>query len=698
VSDTVRIEIHGEVAVLKIDNPPVNPLSASVRAGLLAGIKSLEQNDAIKAVVIACAGRTFISGADIREFDKPMSGNGLVEIFDHFERSKKPIIAAIHGVAFGGGLEVSMACHFRIAAKDAKLGQPEVNLGLIPGGGGTQRLPRAIGPERAVQMIVTGAPIGADEALKLTLIDEIFEGDATIAGVEFAGKVIAENRPLKRLRDDESKLKAARANRRLFTDAAAAVLKKNRGLKAPQACVEAVSWSLNVPFDEAIRKEWRLFLNLMQGDQARAQRHVFFAERDTGKVPGVSPETKPRNVSSVAIIGAGTMGGGIAMSFANAGIPVTLIEVGAEALERGLTTIRNIYRATAARGGLAPEQLTKRLDLIEGVVGTEHVKDADLIVEAVFETMDIKKSVFAALDQHAKPGAILATNTSYLDVNVIAEFTKRPQDVVGMHFFSPANIMKLCEVVRGAKTTPDVLATATSLARKIGKIPVVVGVCHGFVGNRMLEVRAQQADRLLYLGASPQQVDAVLTKFGMPMGLFAMGDMAGLDIGWRSRKDQGITSAIPDALCEQGRFGLKAGKGYYRYEEGSRTPLPDPEVDALIANICREKKIERRPVSDEEIFDRMMFPMINEGARIIEERIASRASDIDIIWIYGYGWPIQTGGPMHFGETYGLARVAERLAYLAGIDKDRSLYPAPLLEKLAFSGDSFDSILKPAAK
>lgn len=698
MSDLVKVEIHGDVAVLKVDNPPVNALGVGVRAGLLEGMKAIEQNGSLKAIVLACAGRTFISGADIREFGKPMTGVSLVEIFGRFENSKIPVIAAIHGIALGGGLEVAMACHFRIATRDTKVGQPEVNLGLIPGGGGTQRLPRAIGPERAVQMIAGGAPISADEAVKLTLIDEIFEGDPIAAGLAFARKIIAEKRPLRVLRNDDSKLAAARADRSLFTDAAASVLKRGRGLDAPQACVEAVSWSLDVPFDEAIAKEWQLFMQLMAGDQSRAQRYVFFAERDISKIAGVTPETRPRSVKSVAVVGAGTMGGGIAMSFANAGIPVTLIEVAAEPLDRGLGIVKKNYQATAARGGLTPDAVAKRLDLIKGSVGLENVKDADLIIEAVFETMEVKKQVFSALDQHAKPGAVLATNTSYLDVNAIAEITKRPQDVVGMHFFSPANVMKLCEVVRGSKTAPEVLATATSISKKIGKVPVVVGVCHGFVGNRLLGIRAQQADRLLYLGASPQQVDGVLTKFGMPMGLFAMADMAGLDIGWRSRKDQGIRSDIPDTLCEMGRFGLKAGKGYYRYEEGSRTPQPDPEVEATIAKICREKGIERRPVSDEEIFDRMMFPMINEGARLLEEGIAARASDIDVIWIYGYGWPIQTGGPMHFGETYGLGRVAERLTYLEGIDRDKSLHPVPLLEKLAFSGEGFATFAKGAGK
>jgi 3-hydroxyacyl-CoA dehydrogenase len=453
--------------------------------------------------------------------------------------------------------------------------------------------------------------------------------------------------------------------------------------------------AIDLPFDEGMKKEREGFLKLLTSDQSKAQRYAFFAEREAAKVDGVPDGTKPRPVSRVAIIGAGTMGGGIAMSFANAGIPVTLIETGKEQLDRGMGIMQKNYEATAARGGIPADAPAKRMGLITGVVGLENVKDADLIIEAVFETMAVKKEVFTALDAYAKPGAVLASNTSYLNVDEIAATTKRPQDVLGMHFFSPANVMKLCEIVRGAKTAPDALLTAVSIAKKIAKVPVVVGVCDGFVGNRMLAARSKQSEKLLFEGALPQQVDAVVTKFGMPMGPFAMGDLAGLDIGWRSRKDRGIKSEIADALCEAGRFGQKTGKGYYKYEQGSRSPLPDPEVETLINDTLTKLGLKRRDISDEEILERMVYPMINEGARILEEKIAARPSDIDVVWLYGYGWPIYRGGPMHYADSVGLKHIAERLAYYAKATNDPSLEPAPLLKKLADEGKTFASIGQP---
>ena len=468
-----------------------------------------------------------------------------------------------------------------MATKEAKLGLPEVKLGLLPGAGGTQRLPRAVGPELAVKMIVGGDPIGAADALKNGLIEEIVEGPAS-GGEAFARKVLAEKRPLRKLRDDDSKLAAAKADRSIFTNAVAALTKKARGLEAPFAAADAVGAAIDLPFDEGLKKEREGFLKLMASDQSKAQRYAFFSEREAAKIAGVPEGTKPRNVERVAIIGAGTMGGGIAMSFANAGIPVTLIETGEEQLKRGMGVMQKNYEATAARGGIPADAPAKRMGLITGVVGLENVKDADLIIEAVFETMAVKKEVFTALDKFAKPGAVLASNTSYLNIDEIAKVTSRPQDVLGMHFFSPANVMKLCEIVRAAKTAPDALTTAVSIARKIAKVPAVVGVCDGFVGNRMLAQRGKQSEKLLFEGALPQQVDAVVTKFGMPMGPFAMSDLAGLDIGWRSRKDRGIKSEIADALCEAGRFGQKTGKGYYKYEAGSRAALPDPDVEKLI--------------------------------------------------------------------------------------------------------------------
>ena len=582
MSEVVKVERHDAVAIVTVNSPPVNALSAAVRKGIADGVKSAQADDSVKAIVIACAGRTFIAGADITEFGKPPQSPSLHEVIEVIENSSKPVIAAIHGTALGGGLELALGAHFRVATKDAKLGLPEVKLGLLPGAGGTQRLPRAVGPEMAVTMIVGGNPISAAEALKNGLIEEIVDGEPAVGGEAFARKVLAEKRPLRKLRDDDSKLAAAKADKSIFTNAAAAANKRNRGLEAPLAAAEAVSHSLDQPFDQALKSERELFMKLMNGDQSKAQRYAFFSEREAAKVSGVPDGTKARDVKQVAIIGAGTMGGGIAMSFANAGIPVTLIETGDEQLKRGLGIMQKNYEATAARGGIPADAPAKRMGLIKGVVGIENVKDADLIIEAVFETMAIKKDVFGKLDQFAKPGAVLATNTSYLNINEIAAMTKRPQDVLGMHFFSPANVMKLCEIVRGEKTAPDALMTAVAIAKRIAKVPVVVGVCDGFVGNRMLAARGKQAEKFLFEGALPQQVDAVLTKFGMPMGPFAMGDLAGLDIGWRSRQDRGIKSEIADAICEAGRFGQKTGKGYYKYEAGSRSPLPDPEIEKLI--------------------------------------------------------------------------------------------------------------------
>ncbi|MDB5550008.1 MAG: short chain enoyl-CoA hydratase / 3-hydroxyacyl-CoA dehydrogenase [Tardiphaga sp.] len=693
MSEVVTQEHHDNVAVVTIDSPPVNALSAAVRRGIFENIKTAAADPKIEAIVLTCGGRTFIAGADITEFGKPPQEPGLNEVISTIENCGKPVIAAIHGTALGGGLEVALGCHFRVAVKEAKLGLPEVKLGLLPGAGGTQRLPRAVGPELAVKMIVGGDPISAADAQTNGLIEEVVE-DRIQGGIAFAKKVLAEKRPLRKLRDDDSKLAAAKADRSIFTNAVAAMTKKARGLEAPFAAADAVGAAIDYPFDEGLKKEREGFMKLVSSDQSKAQRYAFFAEREAAKVAGVPEGTKPRPVNRVAIIGAGTMGGGIAMSFANAGIPVTLIETGEEQLKRGMGTMQKNYENTAARGGIPADAPAKRMGLITGVVGLENVKDADLIIEAVFETMQIKKEVFTALDAYAKPGAVLASNTSYLDINQIAAVTKRPQDVLGMHFFSPANVMKLCEIVRAEKTAPDALLTAVAVARKIAKVPAVVGVCDGFVGNRMLAQRGKQSEKMLYEGALPQQVDAVVTKFGLPMGPFAMGDLAGLDIGWRSRQDRGIKSPIGDALYEAGRHGQKTQKGYYKYESGSRSPLPDPEVEKLIEETVAKLGIKRRQISDDEILERMVYPMINEGARILDEKIASRPSDIDVIWLYGYGWPIYRGGPMFYADQVGLKHVADRLSHYAKETNDPSLEPAPLLKKLADEGKTFASLAK----
>ena len=691
MSEVAKLDRHDIVGIVTIDSPPVNALSAAVRGGILDNVKAAIADPEIKVIVLTCGGRTFIAGADITEFGKPPKPPALNDVLSTIENSPKPVIAAIHGTALGGGLEVALACHYRVATKDAKLGLPEVKLGLLPGAGGTQRLPRAVGPELAVKMIVGGDPIGAAEAHKAGLIEEIVEGPASGAEA-FARKVVAENRPLRKLRDDDSKLAAAKADRSIFTNAVAAITKKSRGLEAPFAAADAVGYAIDLPFDEGLKREREGFLKLLTSDQSKAQRYAFFAEREAAKIAGVPEGTKGRKVDRVAIIGAGTMGGGIAMSFANAGIPVTLIETAEEQLKRGMGVMQKNWEATAARGGIPADAPAKRMALIDGKVGLEHVKDADLVIEAVFETMAVKKEVFGKLDQYAKPGAVPASNTSYLNIDAIAAETSRPQDVLGMHFFSPANVMKLCEIVRAEKTAPDALVTAVSIARKIAKVPAVVGVCDGFVGNRMLAQRGKQAEKLLFEGALPQQVDAVVTKFGMPMGPFAMGDLAGLDIGWRSRKDRGIKSEIADALCEAGRFGQKTGKGYYKYEAGSRAPLPDPDVEKLIDETLAKLGLKRRAVSDEEILERMMYPMINEGAKILAEGIAARPSDIDVVWLYGYGWPIYRGGPMYWADSVGLKHIAERLAFYAKETNDPSLEPAPLLKKLADEGKTFASL------
>ena len=691
MSEVAKLDRHDIVGIVTIDSPPVNALSAAVRGGILDNVKAAIADPEIKVIVLTCGGRTFIAGADITEFGKPPKPPALNDVLSEIENSPKPVVAAIHGTALGGGLEVALACHFRVAVKEAKLGLPEVKLGLLPGAGGTQRLPRAVGPELAVKMIVGGDPIGAAEALKHGLIEEIVEGRAA-GGEAFVRKLIAEKRPLKRLRDDDSKLAAAKADRSIFTNAVAAMTKKSRGLEAPFAAADAVGYAIDLPFDEGLKKEREGFLKLVASDQSKAQRYAFFAEREANKIAGVPEGTKPRPVSRVAILGAGTMGGGIAMSFANAGIPVTLIETAEEPLKRGMGVMQKNWEATAARGGIPADAPAKRMALIDGKVGIENVGDADLVIEAVFETMAVKKEVFGKLDQYAKPGAVLASNTSYLNIDEIAKSTKRPQDVLGMHFFSPANVMKLLENVRGDASSDTVVASAMAIGKQIGKVGVMVGVCNGFVGNRMLFMRGAEADRMLMEGATPAQIDNVLFEFGFPMGPFSMSDLAGLDIGWRSRKDRGIKSEIADALCEAGRFGQKTGKGYYKYEAGSRAPLPDPDVEKLIDETLAKLGLKRRAVSDEEILERMMYPMINEGAKILAEGIAARPSDIDVVWLYGYGWPIYRGGPMYWADSVGLKHIAERLAFYAKETNDPSLEPAPLLKKLADEGKTFASL------
>jgi 3-hydroxyacyl-CoA dehydrogenase len=684
INASVDLRRDGDVAVVTTDNPPVNALKHEVRAGLTEALEQARNDSAVRAVVIACAGRTFFAGADITEFGKPPQAPSLHDVITSIEAMPKPVVAALHGTALGGGFELALACHFRVAVSTARVGLPEVKLGLLPGAGGTQRLPRLVGPEKALQMIVSGEPIGAAEARADGIIDEIVEGDLTAAAIDFARRTVREGQPLRLVRDREEKLIGEG-----FADAAEALTRRLRGREAPAACVEAVRNAIVLPFEEGLKRESELFRKLVAGDQSKAQRHVFFAEREAAKVPGMPEAIKPRQIGRGAVIGAGTMGGGVAMCFANAGIPVTIVETGRDLLQKGLDRVAANYRMTVSRGRLAADEMERRMALITGVTELEEVARADVVVEAVFEEMNVKKSVFADLDRVARPGALLATNTSTLDVNEIARVTARAQDVVGMHFFSPANVMRLLEIVRGAQTSFEALATAIALGRRLGKVPVTVGVCYGFVGNRMLARRSVETERLLLEGALPQAVDAAVTGFGFPMGPCAMMDLAGLDVGWRIRQGRGEHALIEDTLCEAGHYGQKTGKGYFRYEAGARTPLPDPEVEKIILETSSRLGVNRRPIGEEEIVERMILPMINEGARILDEGIAARPGDIDVIWVYGYGWPVWRGGPMYYADRLGLAHIHDRLTFYADRSQDETLRPAPLIQRFAAEGSGF---------
>jgi 3-hydroxyacyl-CoA dehydrogenase len=545
-----------------------------------------------------------------------------------------------------------------------------------------------VGVEKALSMIVSGDPIRADEALKFGLIDELAEGDLTAAGVAFAEKVVREKRPLKKIRDLDDKVAAARGKPEIFANFRKSVARQTRGFRAPENCIKAIEAAVSLPFAEGMKRERELFMELMSSPESKAQRYFFFAEREAAKIPDVPADTPAKEIRKAAIIGAGTMGGGIAMNFANVGIPVTIVEVAKDALDRGLGVVRKNYEATAAKGRLKPEDVEKRMGLIKGSTDFKDIADADIVIEAVFEEMPIKKEVFAKIDAIAKPDAILATNTSTLDVNEIAAATRRPESVIGTHFFSPANVMKLLENVRGARSSKSAIATVMSVGRRINKVPVLVGVCYGFVGNRMLHQRGQQAERLILEGALPHQVDKVLYDFGFPMGPFAMGDLAGLDVGWRIRKGRGVRSEVADRICEMGRFGQKTGAGYYKYD-ANRNPSPDPEVEKIILQVSQEMGIKRREISNEEILQRLLYPMVNEGAKILEEKIAIRASDIDVVWVYGYGWPVYRGGPMFWADQVGLKTLRDRMLEFRRSTGDAFWEPAPLLNRLADSGKEF---------
>ena len=691
-------QVNDGIAVITIDNPPVNALGFAVRRAIIDAMDRADADSGVTAVVLTGGGRTFSGGADITEFGKPPREPSLPDVNRRCETMKKPVVAAIHGFAFGGGLEVSLSCHGRVASREAKIALPEVKLGLIPGAGGTQRLPRLIGLEAALDVIVPGNPVPAEKALEMGIIDRIAEGDLLVAAKEYARDLASQATPPVPLRDREDMLTAARKEPSALEAHAAALTRKAHGLEAPHACVRAVRMALDTPFDEALVKEREMFIELMHGEQSKAQRHLFFAEREAGKVHGIGPDVRPRAINKAAVIGAGTMGGGIAMALANGGIPVTILEMSDEAIERGMGVIRRNYETSVRRGSISQEESDRRLARLTTTTSYEDIADADLVIEAVFEEMAVKKEVFAKLDAVMKPGAIMATNTSYLDVDEIAQMTGRPSDVLGMHFFSPANVMKLLEIVRGKESAPDIIVTALKLGKQIGKVPVVVGVCHGFVGNRMLSARMEETENLLLEGATPVEVDKAFTDFGFLLGHFGMADLAGLDIGWRTRKALGKTAAIADALCEASRLGQKTGKGFYSYEEGSRDGKPDPWVDALIEEKARVLGINRRAIDATEIIERTIYPMINEGARILEEGIAARPSDIDIVWIYGYAFPVGKGGPMHWAERAGLKHIVERLEYWYGRTGKAVFAPSALLRRAAESGSSLSETLAAGGK
>ena len=697
MSDAVIRSTEGRIGILTINNPPVNALAAAVRTGIKEGVEAFAKDSNIDAIVLIGGGRTFIAGADIREFGKPPSGANLNDVIATMENSPKLIVAALHGTPLGGGLETALGAHYRVSLPTTRLGLPEVHLGLLPGAGGTQRLPRLTGAKYALDAILSGRHIPAPEAKAKGIVDAIVEGDLLKGAVAHAQMLLAQKAPLRRVRD----LTATLESPDLFKETEKAIARKARGFKAPWNIIKTVQAAVELPFDEGMKRERDLFVELLTSSESAAQRYYFFAEREAAKVLDVPSDTPQREIKTGGIIGAGTMGGGIAMNFANAGIPVTMLETSQEALDRGLKTIRTNYENTARRGGMKAEDVDKRMALITPTLDYNALKDVDLVIEAVFETMEVKEAVFKKLDEVAKPGAILATNTSGLDVNQIASYTKRPGDVIGMHFFSPANVMKLLENVRGKATEKDVIATVMSVSKKIGKIPVLVGVCEGFVGNRMLRMRGIQAAYMMEEGALPQQIDKVVYDYGFPMGPFAMSDLAGNDVGWRIRQGKKekekrnvrYTGYVADAICELGRFGQKTGAGYYKYNLPDRTPVPDPEVEKIIEETSKKLGITRRAFTDQEILERCFYPMVNEGAKILEEGMAQRSLDIDVIWVNGYGWPVYRGGPMWWADNVvGLKTIHDALLKYRDASGDPFWEPAPLLKKLVQEGKKFSTV------
>ncbi len=699
MSELVSLTKDGDVAVITVNNPPVNALSPGVPEGIADAIAKIAADDSIKGAVMIGAGQTFIAGADIKEFGKITSGQrkegiNFLDVIKSIEDCPKPTVAAIHGTAFGGGLEVAMGFHYRVAVASAQVGQPEVKLGLIPGAAGTQRLPRLAGVAKATQMCVDGNPISAKEALALGIVDSIIEGDLLAGAIAFVREKIASGEKPPKTRERNEKLGDDATNAPIFEAARAQAKKAARGMMAPQAAIDAVEAATKLFFDEGVAKEKELFQQCLFSDQSKAMIHVFFGEREVQKIPGIGKDTPQIAINKAAIIGAGTMGGGIAMNYANAGIPVIIKETTQEALDRGMATIRKNYQNSVNKGRFPQEVMDKRMALITPQLTYDGFEQADIITEAVFEGMALKKEIFAELDKIAKPGAILASNTSTLDIDEIASATSRPEWVIGHHYFSPANVMRLLEIVRGKATSNEVIATSMSLAKRLKKVGVLVGNCYGFVGNRMLHQYGREAQFLVEEGAKPQDVDGALYKFGMAMGPLAVGDLAGLDVGWRIRKEHrhlekpGVRyPKVADELCERGRYGQKTGAGWYKYDE-NRKPTPDPEVDALIEQIAAAQGITRRTVTEEEIIERTQYALINEGAKILEEGIALRAVDIDIIYLNGYGYPAWRGGPMWYGDTVGLKKVYARVCQFHA-EHGELWTPAPLLKELAEAGKTF---------
>jgi len=675
MTSPIRTERHDDVLVIISDSPPVNALGAAVRMGLEAGIKEGVADASIKAMVIRCDGRTFFAGADITEFGKPMQGPGLGTVNDMIEASDKPVVAAIHGTALGGGCEVTLGCHYRVAVPSAKIGTPEVKLGLLPGAGGTQRIPRIAGVKLAMQMTAIGDPISAKAAHEAGLIDRIVGEDSLEADAIAFAREVADKRPLPRASE-----RTATPDPQAVEEFRKANARKFRGFDAPAANIACVVKATDgTPFAEGVKFEREEFMKLMMGTQSAAQRYMFFAERQAAKVDDIPADTQLRPIKKVGVVGAGTMGGGISMNFLSAGIPVTIVETAQEALDRGVATIRRNYENSAKKGRFTQEKVEAMMGLLTPTLALDDLADCDLVIEAIYENMDVKKELFGKLDGIVKQGAILASNTSYLNIDEIAGATGRPADVIGMHFFSPANVMKLLEVVRGAKTAPDVLATVMALAKPIGKVAVVSGVCPGFIGNRMLSQRGAPANTMLMQGVPPERIDKALTDFGMPMGVYQMSDLAGVDIGWH--RDPNRIETIRDALAAKGRWGQKTKKGWYDYDE-NRNPSPSPEVAEIIEEFRSKSNQARRDYTDDEIIGALLYPMVNEGAKILDEGMAQRASDVDVVWIYGYGWPVYRGGPMFWANTVGLDKV------VAGLEKN-GVPVAPLLKRKAEAGEKF---------